>query len=64
MRHIMLTESSTFKDALRYVDDGKYCVFQYFSNGILDEVTEEELFEMLETRSIYDKVFESPSAEL
>ena len=63
MRHIMLTESSTFKDALRYVDDGKYCVFQYFSNGILDEVTEEELFEMLESRSIYDKVFESPSAD-
>ena len=64
MRHIMLTGNSTFKDALRYVDDGKYCVFQYFSNGILDEVTEEELFEMLETRSIYDKVFESPNAVL
>ncbi|MDE7440520.1 MAG: hypothetical protein K2N23_08450 [Clostridia bacterium] len=64
MRHIILTESSTFKDALRYVDDGKYCVFQYFSNGILDEVTEEELFEMLETKSIYDKVFESPNTVL
>lgn len=64
MRHIILTEKSTFKDALRYVDDGKYCVFQYFSNGILDEITEEELFEMLETHSIYDKVFESPNAVL
>lgn len=60
MRHVMLNESSTFKDALRYVDDGKYCVFQYYSDGILDEVTEEELFEMLETHSIYDKVFENP----
>lgn len=64
MRHVMLTESSTFKDALRYVDDGKYCVFQFFSDGVLDEVTEEELFEMLETRSIYDRVFESPYAGL
>ena len=64
MRHVMLTESSTFKDALRYVDDGKYCVFQYFSDGILDEITEEELLELLEQRSIYDKVFESPRANL
>lgn len=64
MRHIMLTEKSTFKDALRYVDDGKYCVFQYFSDGMLDEVTEEELFEMLETHSIYDKVFENQNASL
>lgn len=64
MRHVMLTEKSTFKDALRYVDDGKYCVFQYFSDGILDEITEEELFEMLETHSIYDRVFESPPAVL
>ena len=60
MRHVMLTESSTFKDALRYVNDRKYCVFQYFSNGMLDEITEEELFELLQTRTIYDKVFESP----
>ena len=62
VRHIILTESSTFQDALRYVNDGKYCVFQYFSDGMLDEVTEEELFELLETHSIYDKVFESPKA--
>lgn len=59
MRHVMLNDSSTFRDALRYVDDSKYCVFQYYSDGILDEITEEELFEMLETRSIYDKVFQS-----
>ena len=63
MRHVMLTERSTFKDALRYVDDGKYCVFQHFSDGILDEITEEELFELLQTRSIYDIVFESPKAD-
>ena len=63
MRHVMLTESSTFKDALRYVDDGKYCVFQYFSDGILDEITEEEMFELLQTHSIYDRVFESPKAD-
>ena len=64
MRHVILTERSTFKDALRYVDDGKYCVFQHFSNGMLDEITEEELFELLETHSIYDTVFESPKAVL
>ena len=63
VRHIILTESSTFKDALRYASDGKYCVFQYFSDGVLDEITEEELFELLENHSIYDKVFESPKAD-
>ena len=36
VRHIILTERSTYKDALRYVDDGKYCVFQFFSEGMLD----------------------------
>ena len=61
VKHIILTERSTFKDALRYVGEGKYCMFQYFSDGILDEITEEELFELLQTRSIYDKVFESPN---
>lgn len=61
MRHVMLTANSTFKDALRYVDDRKYCVFQFYSDGVLDEITEEELFEMLETHSIYDKVYESPT---
>ncbi len=59
MRHIMLNDSSTFKDALRYIDDSKYCVFQFYSDGMLDEITEEELFEMLETRSIYDRVSEN-----
>ncbi len=59
MRHVMLSESSTFKDALRYIDDTKYCVFQFFCDGMLDEITEEELFEMLESRSIYDVVFKN-----
>ena len=63
VRHIMLTERSTFKDALRYVDDGKYCIFNYFSDGMLDEITEEELLDMLATHSIYDKVFENPGAD-
>lgn len=64
MRHVMLSESSTFKDALRYVDDSKYCIFQYYADGVLDEITEEELYELLQSRTIYDRVFESPTASL
>ena len=48
----MLNKDSTYKDALRYVNEGKYCIFDFFSDGMLDEICEEELFEMLQNHSI------------
>lgn len=56
VRHVMLSENSTFKDALRYINEGKYCIFDFYSDGMLDEICEEELFEMLQEHSIYDKI--------
>lgn len=58
IRHVMLNENSTYKDALRFVNEGKYCIFNFFSDGMLDEICEEELFEMLQNHSIYDKINE------
>ena len=58
IKHVMLNKDSTYKDALRYVNEGKYCIFDFFSDGMLDEICEEELFEMLQNHSIYDKISE------
>lgn len=58
IKHVMLNKDSTYKDALRYVNEGKYCIFDFFSDGTLDEICEEELFEMLQNHSIYDKISE------
>ena len=56
IKHVMLNESSTFKDALRYIDSSKYLIFQFYADGLLDEITEDELFEMLQKKNIYDKI--------
>ena len=56
IKHVMLNSSSTYKDALRHVDGGKYLIFQFYSDGLLDEITEDELFEQLQTHDIYDKI--------
>ena len=58
IKHVMLNENSTFKDAIRYFDGSRYLIFQFYSDGILDEITEDELFEMMQSRNIYDKILE------
>ncbi|MDE5721331.1 MAG: hypothetical protein K2I30_01125 [Clostridia bacterium] len=56
IKHVMLSGSSTFKDALRHLNGSKYVIFQFYSDGLLDEITEDELYEMLQKKSIYDKI--------
>ena len=56
IKHVIINENTTFKDALRYSDGGKYMIFDYYSDGVLDEICEDELYEMLKTKSIYDKI--------
>lgn len=58
VRFVMLNESSTFKDAIRHLDESKYLVFQFYSDGLLDELTEDELYEQLQSHNIYDKILE------
>ena len=56
IKHVMLSGDSTFKDALRYLDSSKYLIFQFYSDGMLDEITEDELYGLMQTKSIYDKI--------
>lgn len=56
VKHIMLSENSTYRDALRYIDSGKYLIFQFYSGGVLDEITEDELFDDLQFHGLYDKI--------
>ena len=56
IKHIMLSQNSTFKDALRHIDGSRYLIFQFYSDGLLDEITEDELFEMMQDKTIYDKI--------
>lgn len=56
VKHVMLGAESTFKDALRYTDGGKYLIFQFYSDGMLDEITEDELYELLQKKNIYDRI--------
>ncbi len=56
IKHVMLNAQSTYKDALRYVDGGKYLIFQFYADGLLEEITEDELFYDLQSKSIYDRI--------
>lgn len=58
IKHVMLNADSTFKDALRHTDGSKYIIFQFYGDGLLDEICEDELYEMLQSRSIYDKILQ------
>lgn len=58
IRYVILDENATFKQALRFVDSSRYLVLQLYNEKFLDEITEDELYEKLLTRSIYDKILE------
>ncbi len=58
IKYVMLNESSTFKDAIRHLDGSRYLVFQFYSEGLLDEITEDELYVQLQSHNIYDKILE------
>ncbi len=58
IRYVILDENATFKDALRFVDSSRYLVLQLYNEKFLDEITEDELYEKLLTRSIYDKILD------
>ncbi|MDE6667844.1 MAG: hypothetical protein K2K38_05805, partial [Clostridia bacterium] len=58
IRYVILDGKATFKDALRFVDSSRYLILQLYDEKFLDEITEDELYEKLLTRSIYDKILE------
>ena len=58
IRYVILDGNATFKDALRFVDSSRYLILQLYNEKFLDEITEDELYEKLLTRSIYDKILD------
>ena len=57
IRYVILSESATYKDALRYVDSSRYLVLQiYDEEKFLDEITEDELYKKLQNCNLYDTI--------
>ena len=56
IRYVILDESATFRDALAFVDSGRYLILQIYGDKFLDEISEEELFERLESHGLYDRI--------
>jgi len=58
IRYVILDESATFRDALKFVDSSRYLVLQIYGDVFIDEITEDELYQKLLNHSIYDKIAE------
>jgi len=58
IRYVILNEDATYRDALKFVESSKYLVLQIYGDVFLDEITEDELYEKLMNRSIYDRIIE------
>lgn len=59
MKYVLLTGESTYKDALRHLDYGKYVVFRFDDGETIEEFTEEEILQKLENSSLYDKIIQT-----
>ena len=55
--YVILDESATFRDALRFVDGSRYLVLQIYAEKFLDEITEDELYERLLESNLYDRIY-------
>ena len=58
IRYVILDESATYRDALKFVDSSRYLVLQIYGDVFLDEITEDELYQKLLNHNIYDKIIE------
>ena len=54
--HVDMSGAVLIDDEKRYLDSSKYLIFQFYSDGMLDEITEDELYGLMQTKSIYDKI--------
>lgn len=57
IKYVILSETATYKDALRFVDGNRYLVLQIYQNEkFLDEITEDELFKNLQQSNLYSRI--------
>lgn len=58
VKYVLCDGELTFKDAIKRLSDRHYVVFQRYDGGVAEEVTQDELYELSLTRSVYDRVFD------
>lgn len=58
IRYVILSEKSTYRDALRFLDGSRYLVLQIYGDVFLDEICEDELLKRLQEHEIYDRIIE------
>lgn len=56
IKYVIMDEGATYRDALKFVGGGRYVVMQFYGDGFLDEISEDELYKKLSEHSIYDKI--------
>lgn len=64
VKYVLVDENITFKDAVKLLDGKKYLVLQLYDNGVVDEITQDELYEKMTVNGIYDGVFAQRSKKL
>lgn len=58
IRYVILGEDATYRDALKFVDASRYLILQIYGDVFLDEISEDELYQKLLEKNIYDKIIE------
>jgi stage IV sporulation protein FB len=58
VKYVLVEKSLTYKDAVKFLDERNYVVLQLYDGKIMDEITQDELYEGMLTHGIYDRVFE------
>jgi hypothetical protein len=58
VKYVLVGKELTYKDAVRLLDERNYLVLQLYDGKILDEITQDELYDGILNHTIYDKVFE------
>ena len=56
IKYVVLDESATYRDALKFMDGSRYLVLQIYGEKFLDEITEDELVERMQTSNLYDRI--------
>ena len=57
VKYVLCDENLTFKDAIKRLSDRHYVVFQLYDGGVAEEITQDELYELSVSHSVYDRVF-------
>ncbi len=59
VKYVLADGDVTYKSALKHLDDSRYLVLQInLPDGSLEELSQDEIYERLQTHSLYDRIIE------